>query len=174
MNVIEQAAKTMHDAGCGCGEYRLGDPHAEGYRKQAEALAAAGLLVTTGDDERAQTWGMVKTDPGRRPASTNYYLHTPVPWHIGKSTAGWVFLWRGYQAQQSPAGTDLDGPATWWTYLQSACADGAVIKDNSGAGEMYTLDEFKNMVVGMRTMQRRKPPFVQTGQADDVMYGDFD
>lgn len=94
---------------------------------------------------------------GRVETGTNYYLHRtadPCPTcghprtsdkiHIGKSTYGWVFLWRGYRDQDTAIpGRELATPEQWWQYLNEHTSAGAAIRDQfgdeMGLGELRAL-----------------------------------
>lgn len=92
---------------------------------------------------------------------TNYYL--TLPWeicptcghdtsrdlHIGKSSLGWVFTWRGYQDANSPAKCVLTTPSEWFAYLEQETADRKrVIRDEYG--NEVPLETLKNRVLGRR------------------------
>lgn len=87
----------------------------------------------------------------------NYYLHRAsdrahhgtlrkrAPLHIGKSSHGWVFVWRGYRNEDTAqAGRELSTPQEWWTFLAEQLADGAVIR--SEEGEVWTPAELAKLI----------------------------
>lgn len=78
---------------------------------------------------------------------TNYYLvrdtdmcascgENPTAIHIGKSSAGWVFLWRGYRPDAAPFPVDdtrtLDSPTGWFAFLAERVGLGWRVEDEYG------------------------------------------
>lgn len=106
---------------------------------------------------------------------TNFYLvrdtdaptctscgENPTAIHIGKSSAGWVFLWRGYLPGESGATNEghygdvlpyLTGPGEWFAFLVKRCSAGWWIKNEYG--ERQDLEEFQVRVESMRGAGRR-------------------
>lgn len=92
---------------------------------------------------------------------TNYYLTLPEETcptcghdtsrdlHIGKSSMGWVFTWRGYRAEDGPAKQALTMPSEWFAYLEQETADRKrVIRDEYG--DEVPFETLKNRVLGKR------------------------
>lgn len=127
---------------------------------------------------------------------TNYYLElreNPCPTcgrdtsrdlHIGKSSVGWVFTWRGYRASDSPAGRDLTSPTEWFTYLTEETATRRVIRDEYG-DKTYSLADFMSFVASKRDRytngdwpDRHEIPGrygldVAHVEGDDVLFSEF-
>lgn len=90
--------------------------------------------------------------------------------HIGKSSAGWVFGWRGYRASEwesSPAGRDLTSPSEWFSYLAEQVEGGRVIRDEYG--REHSLEEFRSWVLAKR---RPNPNGAQPSSHRDVCPND--
>ena len=76
---------------------------------------------------------------------TNYYLHQNVcphcgrsdePIHIGKSSFGWTFSFRGYRKewQYESLGKPIVSEDDWRSFIDAQVAAGAVLKDEYGDG----------------------------------------
>ena len=83
---------------------------------------------------------------------TNFYLHRPScphckrtdpPIHIGKSSVGWTFIFRGYETD-SPLGGSLVSFAAWRGALAIELKEGATIQEDYG--REISLTDF-NMLV---------------------------
>lgn len=122
--------------------------------------------------------------------STNYHLHRPSDeceacghdrnWptniHIGKSSVGWVFLWRGWDGTEpNGPGVPLEGPDDWFAYLEDEIAKGATIMDEYGLE--YSLRDFREFVESKRAEPRRNSRIKETDVArvggDDVAHHEF-
>lgn len=125
---------------------------------------------------------------------TNYYLvpaANPCPTcghdgsrdlHVGKSSAGWVFAWRGYRSDEwnpTPAGRDLTSPSDWFDFLAEQVEAGKVIRDEYD--REISLDDFRSRVEAKR---RGRPGFpamrselyedgVEHVEGDDVLFHEF-
>lgn len=84
---------------------------------------------------------------------TNYYYHMNVcphckradkPIHIGKSSAGWTFSFRGYRKDYEDR--KITSYAEWLTFLTSNIGE---IRDEYG--ETISLEDFKKMVEAKRS-----------------------
>ena len=87
---------------------------------------------------------------------TNYYLHTDVcahcnrereRIHVGKSSSGWPFLFRGY-SKWPPDGVPhpITSALGWRQYIEQAIAKGAVLLDEYG--QRQEAAEFWEFVEG--------------------------
>lgn len=90
--------------------------------------------------------------------------------HIGKSSGGWVWLWRGYE---SPA---LTAAASWFAYLAEAVGGGASIVDEYG--KTVELSELARRVVNNRMSASRNSDSIHSGHAgrcgpDDILFSEF-
>lgn len=98
-----------------------------------------------------------RTKGSQRAMGCNFYLHRTrtsagrdVPgWrtklHIGKSSYGWVFVWRGYRGEDAaPAGRELRTPQEWWRFLGEQLSGGAVIR--SEEQEVWTPAELAEFI----------------------------
>lgn len=100
---------------------------------------------------------------------TNVYLHHRVcdhceqPMnviHIGKSSAGWAWLWRGYrgwEAEDLPFKREITSAADWWEVLAASLADpewpGRIV-DEYGRG--YSLEALRQWVESKRVAGARR------------------
>lgn len=116
---------------------------------------------------------------------TNYYLHrqpNPCPtcgrqddteFHIGKSSMGWVWVWRGYRDDHPLA--PLTTPDEWEARLRREVADGAVIRDEYG--QDVPLDELLGMVESKADSQHRNsrvdPRYTIAVGGSDVTFAEF-
>lgn len=81
---------------------------------------------------------------------TNYYLrkvcstcgHAEEELHIGKQSAGWVFLWQGYD--DNTLGIHVRSRREWIERIKQALANGWTIQDEYGCD--YTLAGFLERV----------------------------
>lgn len=122
--------------------------------------------------------------------STNFYLYRPSdpceacghernePWrvHIGKSSGGWVFLWRGWDGTEGYGpGVPLETPDAWFAYLADEMRKGAEIKDEYRVS--YDLDDFRDFVIRKRDEPRRNSRIKETDvvhvDGDDVAFHEF-
>lgn len=122
--------------------------------------------------------------------STNYYLkrlpdeceecghvrNWPVRIHIGKSSGGWVFLWRGWDGTEPDGpGVPLETPDAWFAYLAEEIAKDAVIVAEYGME--YSLADFRTFVESKRTEPRRNSRIKESDVAhvdgDDVAFHEF-
>jgi len=122
--------------------------------------------------------------------SVNYYLkrpsdrceacgherNDPTRLHIGKSSGGWVFLWRGWDGTEGNGpGVPLDGPDAWFAYLAEQVAKGARIVAEHGLEE--SLVDFRDFVIGKRSEPRRNSRIKESSTAhvggDDVSFNEF-
>jgi hypothetical protein len=95
---------------------------------------------------------------------TNYYLHTDVcphckrsaeRVHIGKSSAGWPFLFRGYRDEfWLPDGVPhpIVSAVAWWAFLSDATQQGGRIVDEYG--REHSLTELQSWVESKRDETR--------------------
>lgn len=104
---------------------------------------------------------------------TNYYLQqkpcehcgrTDDRMHIGKSSGGWVFAWRGYE-------TVLTSPSQWENYLQARIGDGSEIRDEYG--KEWSLDDLLAKVRAKREGGRRDTSYASQVEGDDLIYEEF-
>jgi hypothetical protein len=131
---------------------------------------------------------------------TNYYLtlkENPCPTcghdtsrdlHIGKSSAGWVFLWHGYKGDDwddSPAGRDLTTPAEWFEFLAERTGQGRAIRDEYG--EEHSVQDLMSRVLAKREPRAGCSPSSRQGipnrypadvdvayaEGDDVLFAEF-
>jgi hypothetical protein len=73
--------------------------------------------------------------------------------HIGKSSFGWVFVWRGYRGEDAAlSGRELSTPQHWWAFLDEQLAAGAVIR--SEEDEIWTPAELAEFI---ETKARPRP-----------------
>lgn len=100
---------------------------------------------------------------------TNVYLHHHVCGHcgrpdarihVGKSSAGWAWLWRGYRgwdAEDLPFEREITSGADWWKVLAESLADpeqpGQIVDEY---GTQYTLDELRQWVERKRDRATRR------------------
>lgn len=86
---------------------------------------------------------------------TNYYLHQNVcsqcgrsdkQLHIGKSSGGWTFSFRGYRSIYNHP--HIRSYKEWLHFLNAEIANGSVIKDEYG--DIVTISDFKNLVEAKR------------------------
>jgi hypothetical protein len=74
---------------------------------------------------------------------TNYYLHRNVcdhckrgdpPLHIGKSSAGWTFSFRGYRSEwdAESIGRKIVCETDWRVFLEESVKAGCVVRDEYG------------------------------------------
>lgn len=122
--------------------------------------------------------------------STNFYLYRPsdpceacghernepTRLHIGKSSGGWVFLWRGWDGTEGNGpGVPLETPDAWFVYLAEEMSKGAEIKDEYRAP--YELDEFRDFVIRKREEPRRNSRIKDTdvvhADGDDIAFHEF-
>lgn len=110
--------------------------------------------------------------------STNYYLHRdpkPCPTchrdqedsevHIGKSSGGWVFSWRGWrEGEWSPFGKPITTPGELIQTLTVEIANGAMIKDEYH--RTVSLGELIDLVVSKRGGRRHSD--LDTTRTDHV------
>jgi hypothetical protein len=101
--------------------------------------------------------------------------------HIGKSSGGWVFLWRGYQGEFSPPMRDIEAPVDWYEYLAQEIQNGGEIRDEYD--KPWTLSELINFVIAKRTrlganlrhsdgQHSLDRPIVPSG-GDDIAFHEF-
>lgn len=124
---------------------------------------------------------------------TNYYLtlkENPCPTcghdssrdlHIGKSSAGWVFLWHGYKGDDwddSRAGRDLTTPTEWFEFLAERTGQGRAIRDEYG--EEHSVQQLMSRVLAKRKGSPRAAETpdryghkVAHVEGDDVLFTDF-
>lgn len=122
--------------------------------------------------------------------SVNYYLHRPsdpceacehernepTRLHIGKSSGGWVFLWRGWDGTEGNGpGVPLETPEDWFAYLEAEVAKGATIMGEYGME--YGVREFRDFVISKREEPRRNSRIKESDVAhvdgDDVVFHEF-
>ena len=93
---------------------------------------------------------------------TNYYLNTDVcphcerakdHIHVGKSSMGWPFLFRGYR-EFPPDGVPhpITSAVEWRQFIQQAAAMGARLYDEYG--QQVDIGEFFGMIEGMIELKR--------------------
>lgn len=120
---------------------------------------------------------------------TNYYLQpaapkcdgcgrpyedqTPDRIHIGKSSMGWVWLWRGYgEGEAREAAPVLSNSLAWFEFLAAETAAGGEIYDEYG--KQHTLQDLIGLVVSKRGKNRHKDQrSFLVELLDDVIYGEF-
>lgn len=112
---------------------------------------------------------------------TNYYLHrTPDPcptcgrqdeteFHIGKSSMGWVWVWRGYRDDHPLA--PLTTPEEWEARLRQEVAAGAAIRDEYGLD--VTLDDLLARVAAKASSLHRNSA-IDPSDSDCVAVGGSD
>ncbi|MFN2539563.1 MAG: hypothetical protein ABR549_15620 [Mycobacteriales bacterium] len=103
---------------------------------------------------------------------TNVYLHHDVCTccgrpgavvHIGKSSAGWVWLWRGYrgfEAEDLPFGREITSGDDWWEVLAGSLGGERLGRIVDEYGTTYTLDALRYWVARKRRAGRRGKRYV--------------
>lgn len=121
---------------------------------------------------------------------TNYYLerkghpcptcgHDPVVTriHVGKSSAGWVWVWRGWRADEKDGpGVNLTSPEEWITFLGLEVDQGAAIHDEYR--QELTLNDLIEQVRAKRNSRNRHSDLDHGNHAvasggDDVLFAEF-
>lgn len=104
--------------------------------------------------------------------------------HVGKSSSGWTWLWRGYrgwEAEELPFGRPILSGADWWEVLATSLANkrepGQIVDEYS---KTYTLDELRTWVESKRGASRRhseltgySDDFAQPDGPDDIVFREF-
>lgn len=110
--------------------------------------------------------------------STNYFLNqkpcehcgrSDDRIHIGKSSGGWVFAWRGYHpGEEVPP---LSSPSQWEDYLKAQLANGGAIVDEYGT--RWGLEQLLDLVRAKREGGRQDTQWATQVEGDDFVFQEF-
>ncbi len=123
---------------------------------------------------------------------TNYFLHPAAPVcgdckrpfedqrperiHIGKSSMGWAWLWRGYRhdhegIEGSGELPTLDGTQVWFEFLAAQVNAGGEIRDEYN--HIHTLADLIVRVISKRGGHRQSDFMCRHTGSEDISFGEF-
>lgn len=103
--------------------------------------------------------------------------------HVGKSSGGWAWLWRGYrgwEAEDLPFARPILSGDDWWEVLAASLADerepGQIVDEY---GKVLTLDELRTWVESKRNATHRASEvpgsgdFAERDGPDEIAFREF-
>ena len=104
----------------------------------------------------------------------NYYIHKTTcehcqrsddPIHIGKSSCGWTFSFRGYRDDWEIGRTiQSESESEWREFIAESAEAGAIIKDE--CGDVVTPEQFWKMVDAKRSADRNNATYCRMSHPD--------